>query len=268
MTPRGASRDKSVREVRYHLKTNPHNCSIVAAPLLAAAFLVCPRAAQPPAPRSEIVDRIVARVDPPPQQYRALRRLEAQSDKLGGSAWVEAWTDVDPGLGFRYDIVGEGGSSFVRGKVLRPWLENEKKMWASGDPERAAFTHDNYTFEERGATDDGLVRVAVKSRRKDLLLVDGSIFVNPEDGDLVRIEGRLSKTPSFWTRRVEVVRHYQRIQGVRVPIAIESVASVLMAGRSTFKMTYQYETINGVQVGAPRPWAAPVATPRGADVGS
>ena len=225
---------------------------------------MCPRAAEPPSNSSGIVDLIVARVDPPPYQYRALRRLEAQSDKLGGSAWIEAWTNVDPRLGFGYEIVGEGGSSFVRGKVLRPWLENEKKMWASGDPERAAFTRDNYAFGDHGPTEDGLVRVAVKSRRKDLLLVDGSIFVNPEDGDLVRVEGRLSKTPSFWTRRVEVVRHYERIQGVRVPIAIESVASVLMAGRSTFKMTYHYETINGVPVGVPRPWATPVPTPRGA----
>jgi hypothetical protein len=219
---------------------------------------VSPNATQLPSTGSAIVDRVVARVDPPPQQYRALRRLEAQSDKLGGSAYIEAWTNVEPGTGFRYEIVSEGGSSFVRGKVLKPWLENEKKMWASGDPERAAFTHENYTFDDRGPTADGLVRVAVKSRRKDMLLVDGSIFVNPDDGDLVRIEGRLSKNPSFWTRRVEIVRHYQRIQGVRVPIAIESVASVLMAGRSTFNMTYEYETINGAQVGTPQPWATAV----------
>jgi hypothetical protein len=69
----------------------------------------------------------------------------------------------------------------------------------------------------------------------------------------VRVEGRLSKTPSFWTRRVEVVRHYRRIQGVRVAVAIESVESVLIAGRSTFKMTYNYETINGQSVGSPQP---------------
>jgi hypothetical protein len=259
MTPARGSRDKSARELRYHRQTKPDTSLLTAAAfLLAAGLAVAPNAAQQPSTTSAIVDRVVARVDPPPQQYRALRRLEAQSDKLGGSAWIEAWTEVEQGVGFRYEIVSEGGSSFVRGKVLKPWLENEKKMWASGDPERASFTHDNYTFDDRGPTADGLVRVAVKSRRKDLLLVDGSIFVNPGDGDLVRIEGRLSKNPSFWTRRVEVVRHYQRIQGVRVPIAIESVANVLMAGRSTFKMTYDYATINGVQVGAPRPLAAPV----------
>ena len=69
---------------------------------------------------------------------------------------------------------------------------------------------------------------------------------------MVRIEGRLSKTPSFWTRRVDVVRTYDRIVGVRVPVAIESVAQVVIAGRSTFKMTCEYETINGQRVGTPQ----------------
>lgn len=203
---------------------------------------------------------MVARSDPPPHQYRALRRLEAQSDKLGGSAWIEAWTEVQPGNGFRYQIIGEGGSGFVRGKVLRPWLDNEKKMWAAGDPERASLSFDNYIFDDRGLTPDGLAWLVVKSRKNDMLLVDGSIYVNADDGDLIRIEGRLSKTPSFWTRRVDVVRHYQRINGVRVPVAIESVARVLIAGRSTFKMTYEYETINGQRVGTPKPPASELRT--------
>jgi hypothetical protein len=49
-----------------------------------------------------------------------------------------------------------------------------------------------------------------------------------------------------------VVRRYQRINGVRVPVSIESVAQVLIAGRSTFQMTYEYETINGEHVGTPQ----------------
>jgi hypothetical protein len=130
-------------------------------------------------------------------------------------------------------------------------------MWADGDPERASLSFENYTFADRGITPEGLACLSVKSRRKDLLLVDGSIFVNPEDGELVRIEGRLSKSPSFWTRKVDVIRHYRRINGVRVPMAIESVAQVLIAGRSTFKMTYEYETINGLRIGDPKPRPAP-----------
>jgi len=252
MTRLPASRDKSLRNLLYHRTTSLKIRPLIASLFLASAFAAMPHA-QPAQSSSVHIERVVARNDPPPFQYRALRRLEAQSDKLGNSAWLEVWTEVDPAGGFRYQTIAEGGSGFVRGKVLKPWLENEKKMWTAGDPERAAFTHENYTFDDRGLTPDGLVKLAVKSRRKDLLLVDGSIFVNPHDGDLVRVEGRLSKTPSFWTRRVEVVRHYRRIQGVRVAVAIESVASVLIAGRSTFKMTYNYETINGQSVGSPQP---------------
>jgi hypothetical protein len=245
--------DTRVSLFGYHPLTSPRQRRSNGFVILVLLLCAARAAAQDPAATVSLIERVVSRDDPPPRQYRALRRLEAQSDKLGGSAWLEAWTEADPERGFRYEIVAEGGSGFVRGRVLRPWLNNEKKMWANGDPERASLTHENYTFVDRGLTPEGLAQLDVKSRRKDLLLVDGAIFVNPEDGDLVRIQGRLSKTPSFWTRRVEIVRHYRRINGVRVPAAIESIAQVLIAGRSTFKMTYEYETINGERVGNPEP---------------
>jgi hypothetical protein len=38
-----------------------------------------------------------------------------------------------------------------------------------------------------------------------------------------------------------------------MPVAIQSVAQVLIAGRSTFQMTYEYASVNGVSVGDPRP---------------
>ncbi len=166
---------------------------------------------------------------------------------------MDAWTEVDAAGGFRFDVVGEGGSGYIRSHVLRAALAGEQKMWNSGDPAKAALTRDNYVFAESGTSADGLAALSATSRRKDVLLINGSIFVNPGDADLMRVEGRLSKTPSFWTRRVEIVRRYERIQGIRVPIAIESIAQVLIAGRSTFQMSYEYETINGQHVGTPRP---------------
>ena len=96
---------------------------------------------------------------------------------------------------------------------------------------------------------DGLAAIGLTPRRQDVLLIEGSILVTPENGELKRIQGRLSKTPSIWTRRVDITRRYERMAGVRVPVSIESVASVPIAGRSSFKMTYQYQTINGQRVG-------------------
>jgi len=164
---------------------------------------------------------------------------------------MDAWTEFDEAHGLRFEIIGEGGNQYIRTHVLRAALDGEQKIWAAREPQRSSLTADNYTFEDAAAIVEGLHEVAIKPKRKDTLLVDGTIFVEPNEGELRRVQGKLSKAPSFWTRRVEIVRTYDRIAGVRVPISIESVAHVLIAGRSTFKMTYEYETINGQHVGNP-----------------
>ena len=199
-----------------------------------------------------ILQRFLALDDPTPTQFRALRHLEARNEKFEKSAWMDVWTEADR-TGFRYQIVSEDGSDYIRSKVFRASLETEREMWAAGTPDEGAVTPANYAFEDRGTQPDGLTSLAVKPRRKNVLLVDGTIYLNPDDGELVRMEGQLSKTPSFWTKRVEIVRWYQRIAGFRMPTALESVANVRIAGVSTFRMTYEYESINGQRVGNPQP---------------
>ena len=166
---------------------------------------------------------------------------------------MDAWTEFDEERGLRFEIVAEGGSGYIRRKVLRAALEGEQRIWAARDPQRASLTVDNYTFLDRGVGPEGLAAVAITPRRKDVLLVDGAIFVEPDEGDLRRIEGTLSKAPSFWTRRVEIVRWFRRVAGFRMPVAVESVANILIAGRSTFRMTYEYESVNGHHIGDPQP---------------
>lgn len=198
-----------------------------------------------------LLERFFARNDQGPKAYRALRRMDARNDHFGASAWMDVWTEADAS-GFRYQIAAEGGSAYIRRRVFLAALESEEKMWRDGEPKRAQLDPANYVFEDRGAA-EGLATVAIKPKRKDVLLVEGSVFVTEDDADLVRIEGRLSKNPSFWTRRVDIVRRYGRIGGAHVPLEIESVAQVLIAGQSTFRMTYEYETINGQRVGNPQP---------------
>ena len=199
------------------------------------------------------MQRFLARGESPTVAYRALRHLEASNAKFGANGWMDVWTDFDDARGLRYEIVREGGNGYIRKKVLLAALDGEQKMWSAREPQRASVTADNYTFDEVQPADEGLQSVGIRPRRKDILLVEGAIFIEPDEGELRRIEGKLSKAPSFWTRRVEIVRRYEKIGGVRVPVSIESVAHVLIAGRSTFRMTYQYETINGQRVGSPKP---------------
>ena len=177
------------------------------------------------------------------QQYRALRRMHVRSEKFNQEAWMDAWTELD-GNTFRYEIVSERGSDTVRKKVLKALLEREKELVATGQPVRSDLTADNYEFADESAG-PGCRYIVIKPKRKDVLLVDGRMVLSEDGRELLRVEGVLSKNPSFWTSLVNVIRHYARIDGVRVPIATESIAKVKLAGRSRLQVDYEYESING-----------------------
>ena len=74
------------------------------------------------------------------------------------------------------------------------------------------------------------------------------MFLRPMDGGLVRLQGRLAKSPSFWLKHVDIVRHYDRICGAIVPVALESQAQLRPLGAATLRMTYTYLEINGRRV--------------------
>src|SRR5437667_1560409 len=157
-------------------------------PALAVALLgAWPQPARGQAPSALV--RFLTRGEEPPVEYRALRRLEAHNVKFGASAWMEAWTEFDRVAGFRFEIIAEGGSAYIRRHVLRAALEGEQKMWAAQEPQRASLTSDNYVFTERTEATDRLVAIGITPRRKDVLLIDGSSVVLAADGDLRLIEG-------------------------------------------------------------------------------
>jgi hypothetical protein len=211
--------------------------------------------ASPPASTQSLVDQFLENSDTPLVRYRAVRRLEAAARGGKMTASLTAVTSFDPELGFRYEVREETGSGVIRSRVLRAALEAERKAKAGNEAARGALTTANYRFEEGAVGAEDLVRIDITPRRKDTMLIDGSILLTRQGADLVRVEGLLVKRPSFWTRRVEVVRRYARIAGVRVPISMDSTADVLIAGRSTFSMTYAYEAINGESVEASEPAA-------------
>jgi hypothetical protein len=188
-------------------------------------------------------------VDPSEEvtSYRAFRRMHAKSEKFNQEGWLDAWTEMDAS-GFRYTIVSERGSDYVRNKVLKAVLKREQEIVANGAG-RAALTDENYTFSEaESEPEDGFRYVLLKPKRKDVMLVEGRMVLNAESGALVRVEGKLSKNPSFWTSLVNVIRHFATLDGVRVPVSTESIAKVKFAGESRLDVFYEYESINGRKV--------------------
>jgi hypothetical protein len=174
-------------------------------------------------------------------QYSASRRLEASG--RGQTGWMDVQTEFSLASGLRYDVMAEGGSGFIRGRVLRSLLDEEQRLLARGGGSTTALSSDNYELIPEGIDADGLAVVRLRPLRKDKSLVSGRMFLTL-DGDLQRVEGQLARNPSFWVTRVLVVRTYRRINGVPMPVSLDTTAQLRLLGSSSLRMTYLYSQVD------------------------
>ena len=223
--------------------------AVVLLALTALTALATAESASSPAALQPVLHRFLSRADEPLVTYRGTRRLEGRNERFNVSGWMVIATELTAD-GFHYRVIDEGGSDLIRGRVFRSMLENEEQIFANGDVARSSFTSTNYELTPGDGAEPGLVKLFARPKRKDVTLIDGAVYITDSDADLVRVEGRLAKSPSFWTRRVDVVKQYARVAGLRVPVRVESTAQIRLAGASTMTMTYDYEMINGVNVSA------------------
>jgi len=224
-----------------------------AAPILATGLALLCSLGQVAAAGSSALpfERIVAGFNTTaPPAYRAFRRLDAGLTGSTKHGWLEAWTEFHPDRGLTFDVVGEGGHDYVRNKVLRKMLANEQQLIARGQPLHAALDARNYSFDDGGTTDDGLQRVVLKAARKSHGIVNGALFLAPGGEYVARLEGRLVKSPSFWVTDVDIAWKFARIGGHVLPTEMTSAGRVRMIGRSTFRMVYDYVSIDGRPSGA------------------
>jgi hypothetical protein len=209
--------------------------------IAAAGCLVHSSAAETRGRRDAVVsDALQAFLARPatPHEYRASRRLEASG--VGQRGWLDVQTAFSHDSGFFYEVTNEGGSGYIRSRVLHSLLDEERRLIAQKATQQIALSTANYTFEPETVDADGLAVVSITPRRKERALIAGRIFLTAADGELVRVEGRLARTPSFWVSRVNVVRTYQRINGVLMPVALETTAQLRLFGSSSLRMTYHY----------------------------
>jgi hypothetical protein len=223
---------------------------VLGRPLIAAVvglgIALAPNAgATTPDPACHSLKQFLAQ-DDTQHPYRASRHLEAVNGSRKG--WLDATTEYSTTTGFRYQVTAEGGSKYICTKVLRGMLQSEGEAIAKGEVARSSIDRVNYALQPNGIDADGLANVLVSPRRKERTLIFGTIFLNAIDGDLVRMQGRLAKSPSFWIKEVNIVRSYQRIAGAVVPVSLASIANLRFLGPATLRMTYAYSEIDGTPV--------------------
>ena len=146
-----------------------------------------------------------------------------------------------------FSIISEKGSGFVRKRVFKAILESEVET-ASGKSDRdSSISPANYSFELLGEEDvDGFHTFVVHAipKRNDKYLFEGKVWIEATEFAILRIEGQPAKSPSFWVKKVNWVRRYERIDGFWLPLKDETVTEVRLIGKNTFTIDHGNYEIN------------------------
>lgn len=127
------------------------------------------------------------------------------------------------------------GDSFVKTNIITRLLQSEVDHTEKGQGASIAIIDDNYKFGFKGLESIGDQQVyafQVKPRKKRPGLFKGRIYLDISTGHLLRAEGSMVKTPSFFVKKVEFVQDYTVVGGFSLPAHVHSVAKTRLLGRA------------------------------------
>jgi hypothetical protein len=141
------------------------------------------------------------------------------------------------------------GDTFVKSNVIARLLQSEVDYVNKGDARQEALTTANYKFSYKGDQnlDGRAVHVyQVKPRHKRAGLFKGHIYLDASTGSLVRSEGTVVKSPSFFIRKIEFVQDYADVARFTLPVHLHSTACARFIGRTVvdvFHRQYQAQPL-------------------------
>jgi hypothetical protein len=118
--------------------------------------------------------------------------------------------------------------------VITRLLQSEVDHLQKDDSSETAITPANYKFSFKGTVElnDRLVHVyQTKPRKKRVGLFKGRIFLDAYTGALVRAEGSVVKSPSFFVKKIEFVQDYVDYGMFIFPAHMHSDARTRVLGR-------------------------------------
>jgi hypothetical protein len=134
------------------------------------------------------------------------------------------------------------GDNFVKSNVITRLLQSEVDHVLKDDPAQTAISPANYKFSYKGAgrVQDRLVHVyQVKPHKKRPGLFKGRVFLDAHTGALVRAEGSVVKSPSFFVKHIEFWQDYTDVQSFTLPAHIHSEAKARIVGRTIVDITHR-----------------------------
>jgi hypothetical protein len=125
------------------------------------------------------------------------------------------------------------GDTFVKNNIIARLLQSDIDRVQKQGGSTIAIVESNYRFFFRDIEDlDGrkVYVFMLKPRRKESGLFKGKIFIDAQTGHVVRATGKLSKSPSWWIKRVDFTQDYIDIGEFTMPREIRLHTQVRIIG--------------------------------------
>jgi hypothetical protein len=157
------------------------------------------------------------------------------------------------------------GDSFIKNNVILRFVRSDVEHVQHGD--NLAILEANYKFSYKGTEklNGRLLYVfAVTPRRKSADVFKGKILVDPRTSCIIRAVGHVSKSPSWWVKRIDFIQDYSMVGDFALPVRTESVTQVRIIGRvvvTILHSAYEVRSIKQLDSGQ----AAKIDTPTKAD---
>jgi hypothetical protein len=165
-------------------------------------------------------------------------------DEIHPAAEMTVKTTYKKGVGKSYDILSKSGSELIQHFGLQPLLDNEKTVNLPGNVERSWFDSSNYEMKLRpgGAQQlDGrdCYVLDVTAKRKAPNMINGRLWVDAKDGNIARLEGIASKSPSPFAGTTHMMRQYIELEGYPMATHARAESNSPLVGRTVVIIDYR-----------------------------
>lgn len=165
------------------------------------------------------------------------------NDEIHPVAEMTVKTTYRQQSGKSYQILSQSGSQLIRTLILGAILDNEKQLNEPGVREGAWFTSANYAMSLKPGgvqqvDSTTCLLLDIVPRRKAPYLIQGTLWVDANDGSIVQIQGVSSQSASIVTGPTQVVRQYAKVNGFSQATHARAESDSLLFGKTIVKIDY------------------------------
>jgi hypothetical protein len=174
--------------------------------------------------------------------YSAVTVVRAELPETSQQGEFELQRKYEAPHTLQFTPVHYTGDGFVKSNVITRLLQSEVDHVQKDDPTLTAISPANYKFSYKGVTriQDRLVHVyQVKPHKKRPGLFKGKVYLDVHTGALVRAEGSVVKSPSFFVKHIDFWQDYADVQSFTLPVHIHSEAKARIVGRTIVDIVHR-----------------------------